>query len=209
MPGVGNPRAARPDRTSTTRAPSRRSSSTPPTCTNRLREVFDTVNRNNTSIYAVDPRGLAAFEYDINQGVSLHDRSQYLNDSIDSLRVLADNTDGRAIVNRNDLAAGMKQIMRDASGYYLLGYTSSSAPTDGKFHTIDVQREAARRRGPRAQGLLGLHRGGRGARERAAEARPAAGDLRTRSTRSPSRPTAAMRRVSGPARIRGVTASRA
>ena len=37
----------------------------------RLREVFDTANRNNTSIYAVDPRGLAAFEYDINQGVGL------------------------------------------------------------------------------------------------------------------------------------------
>ena len=53
--------------------------------------------------------------------------------------MLADNTDGRAIVNRNDLAAGMKQIMRDASGYYLLGYTSASAPTDGKFHNIDVR----------------------------------------------------------------------
>ncbi|HEY3885359.1 MAG TPA: hypothetical protein VGL62_09150, partial [Vicinamibacterales bacterium] len=34
---------------------------------------------------------------------------------------------------------GMKQIIRDSSGYYLLGYTSSSAPTDGKFHTIDVK----------------------------------------------------------------------
>ena len=29
--------------------------------------------------------------------------------------------------------------MRDASGYYLLGYTSTSAPTDGKFHNIDVR----------------------------------------------------------------------
>jgi VWFA-related protein len=106
---------------------------------NRLRAAFDTVNRNNTSIYAVDPRGLAAMEYDINQGVSLTTDRTNLTQSIDSLRVLADNTDGRAIVNRNDLAAGMKQIMRDASGYYLLGYTSSSAPTDGKFHTIDVK----------------------------------------------------------------------
>jgi len=105
---------------------------------NRLREVYDTINRNNTSVYAVDPRGLAAFEYDVNQGVSLTTDRNTLNDSIDSLRVLADNTDGRAIVNRNDIAAGMKQIMRDASGYYLLGYTSSSAPTDGKFHTIEV-----------------------------------------------------------------------
>jgi VWFA-related protein len=107
--------------------------------TNRLREVYETVNRNNTSIYAVDPRGLAAFEYDVNQGVALTTDRQNLNASIDTLRVLADNTDGRAIVNRNDLAAGMKQIMRDASGYYLLGYTSSAAPTDGKFHSIDVR----------------------------------------------------------------------
>ena len=43
----------------------------------------------------------------------------------------SNNTDGRAIVNRNDLAVGMKQIMRDSSGYYLLGYTSTRAPTDG------------------------------------------------------------------------------
>ena len=52
--------------------------------------------------------------------------------------MLADNTDGRAIVNRNDLAVGMKQIIRDASGYYLLGYNSTQAPTDGKFHEIEV-----------------------------------------------------------------------
>ncbi len=106
---------------------------------NRLKEIYDVANRNNTSIYAVDPRGLAVFEYDINQGVSLQTDKINLKDSIDTLRVLADNTDGRAIVNRNDLAAGMKQIMRDASGYYLLGYTSSAAPTDGKFHNIDVR----------------------------------------------------------------------
>ena len=105
----------------------------------RMREVYDTVNRNNTSIYAVDPRGLATFEYDINQGVGLQTDRDNLNSSMDSLRVLADNTDGRAIVNRNDLAAGMKQIIRDASGYYLLGYTSANAPTDGTFQTIDVK----------------------------------------------------------------------
>jgi len=106
--------------------------------TGRLREVFDTANRNNTSIYAVDPRGLATFDYDIQDGVSTTTDRKSLNESLDTLRVLADNTDGRAIVNRNDLGAGMKQIIRDSSGYYLLGYTSSSAPTDGKFHTIDV-----------------------------------------------------------------------
>jgi VWFA-related protein len=105
----------------------------------RLKDVFDTCNRNNTSIYAVDPRGLAATEYDIDKGVSLTTDHDNLNSTIDTLYILANNTDGRAIVNRNDLAAGMKQIIRDASGYYLLGYTSANAPTDGRYHTIDVR----------------------------------------------------------------------
>ncbi len=42
-------------------------------------------------------------------------------------------------MNRNDLAAGMKQIIRDSSAYYLVGYTSNPAPTDGKFHAIRVR----------------------------------------------------------------------
>ena len=59
--------------------------------------------------------------------------------TIAAFDVLANNTDGRAIVNRNDLATGMKQIIRDASGYYLLGYNSSQAPRDGRFHEIKVK----------------------------------------------------------------------
>jgi hypothetical protein len=42
-------------------------------------------------------------------------------------------------VNRNDIAAGMKQITRDSSAYYLIGYNSAQAPTDGKFHEIKVK----------------------------------------------------------------------
>jgi hypothetical protein len=42
-------------------------------------------------------------------------------------------------VNRNDIATGMKQITRDASAYYLIGYNSSQAPSDGKFHEIKVR----------------------------------------------------------------------
>jgi VWFA-related protein len=103
-----------------------------------MQQVFRDVNRQNTSIYSVDPRGLAVFEYDINQGVGLSQDKVDLRSTQDSLRVLAANTDGRAIVDRNDLAAGMKQIIRDSSGYYLLGYNSSQAPTDGKFHAIKV-----------------------------------------------------------------------
>ena len=72
---------------------------------------------------------------------------QALQSSQDTLRVLAGETDGRAIVNRNDLDAGLRQIVRDSSAYYLLGYNSTQAPTDGKFHAIKVRvkRPGARR----------------------------------------------------------------
>ena len=53
--------------------------------------------------------------------------------------MLADQTDGRAIVNRNDLEGGLRQIVRDSSAYYLLGYNSTQAPSDGKFHQLKVR----------------------------------------------------------------------
>ncbi|HEX8027933.1 MAG TPA: VWA domain-containing protein, partial [Vicinamibacterales bacterium] len=104
-----------------------------------LQDVWDACNRNNTAIYAVDPRGLAVGGFDITANISMTTSQSYLNASLDTLRELAENTDGRAIVNRNDLAAGMKQIIRDSSAYYLVGYNSTQAPTDGKFHEIRVR----------------------------------------------------------------------
>ena len=105
-----------------------------------LRDVFDEANRQNVSLYPVDPRGLAVFEFDLSEpSVGNETDRQYLNATMDSLRTLAENTDGRAIVNRNDLEAGMRQIMRDSSAYYLLGYSSTVAPSDGKFHEIKVR----------------------------------------------------------------------
>jgi VWFA-related protein len=135
MPGLGNTARRNPNVTvdDTTRFFNEAS------LLSDLRDVFDVANRQNTSIYAVDPRGLAVFEYGINEGINLQADRQGLRSSLDSLHVLADNTDGRAIVNRNDLATGMKQIIRDASGYYLIGYNSTQAPTDGKFHEIKVR----------------------------------------------------------------------
>jgi VWFA-related protein len=105
-----------------------------------LKEVYSFANRNNTAIYALDPRGLAPFEFDINEGVGDTRVDQAsLRMTQDSLRILADETDGRAIVNQNDLDKGLRQILSDSSVYYLLGYNSSQAPQDGKFHEIKVR----------------------------------------------------------------------
>ena len=105
----------------------------------QLRDVWDLANKNNVAIYAVDPRGLATNEFGIDQNIANSTDSTYLRSTMDTLRTLALQTDGRAIINRNDLAIGMKQIVRDNSAYYLLGYNSTFTATDGKFHEIKVK----------------------------------------------------------------------
>jgi VWFA-related protein len=140
MPGLGNPSRYRPgtDYASGSRAETEEFFAGTEILGD-MREVYDAANRANTSIYALDPRGLAAFEYDINEGVNLRTDTKGLQSTQDTLRVLADQTDGRAIVNRNDLEGGLRQIVRDSSAYYLLGYNSTQAPSDGKFHQIKVR----------------------------------------------------------------------
>ena len=109
-----------------------------------MRRVFTSATRNNAAIYSLDPRGLAPFEFGIDEAVGPRQDARSLLMTQDTLRVLAEETDGRAIVNRNDLAPGLAQIVRDSSFYYLIGYNSTEAPTDGEFHPITVR---LRRRG--------------------------------------------------------------
>jgi VWFA-related protein len=109
----------------------------------RMREVTDSANRNNTSFYSLDPRGLAPFEYgfdDLPSGPppSFATDARALRMTQDTLRSLSEETDGKAIVNRNTLEQGLSQVVRDSSYYYLLGYTSAAA-NDGKFHQITVR----------------------------------------------------------------------
>ena len=118
-----------------------------------LQRVTETANRFNTSLYPVDPRGLAVFEFDLDQpAVGFRTDQRALRGTQDSLRVLAEQTDGRAIVNTNDLVPGLQQMLKDSSSYYLLGYNSSVAATDGKFHEIDVR---IRREGVRVRARPG------------------------------------------------------
>ena len=106
---------------------------------NRMRDVFISANRTNTSIYTLDPRGLSTGEFDVSEpNVNYESDRRVMNETTDLLRVLADQTDGRAIIGRNDPLPDLRQMIRDTSAYYLLGYTSTEAPRDGKFHEIKV-----------------------------------------------------------------------
>ena len=105
----------------------------------RMQNMFAAAARNNTAIYTIDPRGLAVSEFDLADQVGYENDRQVLQESMDSLRIIADQTDGRAIVNRNEPLPELKRMVRDMSAYYLLGYTSSVAARDGKFHEIQVR----------------------------------------------------------------------
>src|SRR5260221_8277719 len=104
-----------------------------------MKRVFAAAARSNTSIYTLDPRGLATSEFQINDNVNSDNDRRTLNETQDSLRVLAGNTDGRAIVNRNAPIPELNKMVNDVSTYYLLGDTSTEAPRDGKFHEIQVR----------------------------------------------------------------------
>ena len=88
--------------------------------------------------FALDPRGLATFQFGIQRSVGAKLDQKVLRQTQDTLRTLADETDGRAMINQNDMTKGLAQLARDLSDYYLIGYVSS-APSDGRFHPIDVR----------------------------------------------------------------------
>jgi len=113
----------------------------------QFREMLDEANRANASFYPVDPRGLAVFDTPIVRQdvpgppppmIPPSVDSGMLTSRINSLRTLADATDGLAIVNSNDLAGGLRRVVTDLSSYYLIGYYSSGK-LDGKFHSISVR----------------------------------------------------------------------
>lgn len=109
--------------------------------TQQVRDVTQEANRHNTSIYAIDPRGLANGDMTatVRPGCGTMPVGTRLRMTQDTLRELADETEGRAIINRNSLEEGLDHMLRDSSLYYLLGYSPTRAQADGKFHQIRVR----------------------------------------------------------------------
>ena len=106
-----------------------------------FRQILDVANRNNASFYPIDPRGLAAFDSPMGpeRPPTINVDVANLNRRIENLRTLAENTDGIAVVNTNDLDRGMRRVADDLSSYYLLGYYSTNTKLDGQFRAIKVR----------------------------------------------------------------------
>jgi VWFA-related protein len=114
--------------------------------TRRFRELLDRANRANVSFYPVDPRGVVVFDDDIfpvagvgqNPAIPGTEDLRRRNERGDSLRMMAEATDGVAVLDTNNFAPALQRIANDLSSYYLLGYYSSGK-LDGRFHAITVR----------------------------------------------------------------------
>ena len=66
-----------------------------------LGELTRQANRANVTMYTIDPRGLVGMG-DIDEQVDPQQWNEYVRKSQDSLRVIAEETGGIAVVNQND-----------------------------------------------------------------------------------------------------------
>ena len=92
--------------------------------------VIRAANRYNVSIYPVDPQARPLDENDPRGASGARE--------LETLRALADRTDGQAIVAAANLDGGLQQVASDSSAYYLLTYRSAR-PADGKFRDVQVR----------------------------------------------------------------------
>jgi VWFA-related protein len=121
-------------------------------------ELMDDANRANVSFYPVNALGLVAMDRQVNEDplegeiqklvgegrlagpLNLVDVMQKtVAKRSENLEVLAENTDGLAVVNTNDLDKGIRRVTDDLTSYYLLGYYSTNTKLDGKFRKINVK----------------------------------------------------------------------
>ena len=119
-----------------------------------LRNLTDLANRAAVVIYAIDPRGLQTLGLTAADSTAnltaqqveqqLSDRRAAFMDSQDGLSYLSDRTGGLTFKNNNDIFGGLKKVIEDQEGYYLIGYRPDDSTFDrvngrARFHHISLK----------------------------------------------------------------------
>ena len=110
-----------------------------------LREMLQRANRANVSFYPVDARGLVVFDTPIGgpgieQPLPPSVDDARLRQRYDGLRMMADQTDGVAILSStNAVGAALQRVFADVGSYYLMSYYSTNTKLDGRFRRISVR----------------------------------------------------------------------
>src|SRR5215831_5643343 len=105
----------------------------------QLYEVTQAANRANTTIYTIDPRGLVGPLPDLDENVDPQQYAETVRKTQDSLRTLAEETGGLAVVNTNDFTKALKRVDAETSDYYVIGYYSKNPDILKRRRTIDIR----------------------------------------------------------------------
>jgi hypothetical protein len=97
----------------------------------RYRELVDEAKRQNVSVYVITPGGLQA-----PPGLA---QQASMKEAYNDLKSLAEETDGIAVTDTNDLNAGFKRIADDLAAYYVLGYYTTNTKFDGGVRKLTVK----------------------------------------------------------------------
>ena len=103
-----------------------------------LGELTRQANRSNVTVYTIDPRGLVGMG-DIDEQVDPTQWNEFVRKSQDSLRVIAEETGGIAVVNQNDFSKALKRIDAETSDYYVLGYYSKNPDATKRRRQVEVK----------------------------------------------------------------------
>ena len=76
---------------------------------------------------------------DLDENVDPVEWNDYVRKSQDSLRVIAEQTGGLAVVNQNDFDKALKRIDAETSDYYMLGYYSTNPDPLKRTRKIEVK----------------------------------------------------------------------
>jgi VWFA-related protein len=102
----------------------------------RLDQLAAHARLNNVSLYPIIPAAVAGLPTRRQTGGAFNPGAYRRQDA---LRGLAEDTDGLAIVNSDEVEENLKKIMTSTSAYYLLSYTPSNTAIDGKLRRISVR----------------------------------------------------------------------
>ena len=104
-----------------------------------ISELTKAANRANATFYTIDPRGLVGGPDLGDNLINTADWQRHISKTQDSLRVLADETGGIAIINRNNFDDALKRIDAETSDYYVLGYYSSNPDPLKRTRELEVK----------------------------------------------------------------------
>ena len=105
----------------------------------------------NVAIYPIDTRGLMADppgggaskgacpRLGHFQWIGVNSQRTKINDSQETMAMLAADTGGEAFLDSNDLSVGIQQAQDELKSYYIIGYYTTNGAEDGQFRKITVK----------------------------------------------------------------------